>query len=156
MARQGEVYARISLFERIVYDFKKHHPMPDLLGRHGMLHLMKAPVFLITLPVSLALNLAFALTAPPAWLLVGAVVLILGASMTQAFHGSLHRPDVGPVVRAMRSAGLLMRPASHKYHHDTLTRDFSVISGWSNPLVNVIVASLLRLRILREEGLEPT
>ena len=45
LKRQSEIYARISLFERIVYDFKKHHPLPDLLGRHGMLHLMKGPVF---------------------------------------------------------------------------------------------------------------
>ena len=29
--KTGGVYARISTFERIVYDFKKHHPMPDLL-----------------------------------------------------------------------------------------------------------------------------
>ena len=156
LARQCEIYARISRFERIVYDFKKHHPMPDLLGRHGMLHLMKGPVFLVTLPLSLAMNLVFALSSPPAWLLVGMVVYILGSSMTQAFHGSLHRADVGPVVRTMRSVGLLMRPSAHKFHHDTLTRDFSVISGWSNPVVNLCVSTLLRLRVLREEGLEPT
>ena len=105
LARQSEVYARISAFERIVYDFKKHHPMPNLLGRHGMLHLMKGPVFLITLSLSLTLNLVFALTSPPAWLLVGAAVMILGASMTQAFHGSLHRSKVGRSYgRCIRSA----------------------------------------------------
>ena len=32
LSMQARVYARISTFERLVYDFKKHHPFPDLLG----------------------------------------------------------------------------------------------------------------------------
>jgi len=155
-AKQAEVYARISLFERIVYDFKKHHPMPDLLGRHGMLHLMAAPVFLVTLPLSLVLSLVIALTSPPGWGIVGIVVFLLGASMTQGFHGALHAPKVGPGVRLMRGLGLLMKPSAHKYHHDTLDRDFSVINGWSNPVVNFVARSLLRAGVLSAEGLEPT
>jgi hypothetical protein len=155
-AKQAEVYARISRFERIVYDFKKHHPMPELLGRHGMWRLMKAPVFLITLPASLVLSVVIALTSPPGWLIVGMVVLLMGSSMTQGFHGSLHREDVGGAVRLMRRLGLLMKPSAHKYHHDTLDRDFSVINGWSNPLVNLISHSLLRAGVLRTDGLEPT
>lgn len=155
-ARQAEVYARISGFERIVYDFKKHHPFPDLLGRHSFLHLMKAPTFLIVLPLSLVLNLVFWVLQPPAWVLVGTVVLLLGSSMTQAFHGALHRDDVGPVVRAMRSARLVMTRRAHQLHHDTLTQDFAIISGWANPVVNWIAAFLLRTRLIRSEGLEPT
>ena len=156
LARQAAVYARISTFERIVYDFKKHHPMPDLLGRHGMLYLMKGPVFLLTLPVSLALNLVFLLVPTPGWLIAGVAVFILGASMTQAFHGALHRQNVGFGVRAMRRLGLLMSVSSHKLHHETLTRDFSVISGWSNPAVNLWATLLLRIGALRSDGLEPT
>ena len=90
------------------------------------------------------------------WLLIGVVVLLLGSSMTQGFHGTLHREDVGPVICVMRRLGLLMTASSHKYHHDTLTRDFSVISGWSNPVVNVATSFLLRVGALRSEGLEPT
>ena len=130
--------------------------MPDLLGRHGMLHLMKAPVFLVTLPISLVASVLIALTSPPGWLIVGIVVLLLAASMTQAFHGALHKKDVGPVVRAMRGAGLLMKPSAHDYHHNTLDRDFSVINGWSNPLVNFWAHTLLRAGVLKSDGLEPT
>jgi hypothetical protein len=156
LARQSAVYARISGFERIVYDFKKHHPFPDLLGRHSFWHLMKGPVFLVVLPTSLALNVLFAETAPPAWLIVGTVVCLAGAGMTQAFHGTLHRTAVGPFVGAMRRLGLLMSAQAHKLHHDTLTQDFAVINGWSNPLVNLCASTLLRAGILREEGLDPT
>jgi len=130
-ALQAAVYARISTFERIVYDFKRHHPNPDQLGRNGNFQLMKEPVFLSTLPVSLLLNLVFLLVPTPGWLIVGVVVLILGASMTQVFHATLHRRDVGFCVRAMRRLGLLMSVSAHKLHHDTLRKDFSVISGWS-------------------------
>ena len=156
LAKQREVYARISLFERVVYDFKKHHPFPDLLGRHSIWYLMKAPVMFVTLPLSLALNLVFWLTSPPGWLIVGAVTLLLGASLSQGFHGSLHRSDVGWGVRAMRRVGLLMSQTAHKKHHATLTQDFAVINGWSNPLVNFCTTALLRMRVLRSEGLEPT
>ena len=156
LARQADVYSRISTFERIVYDFKKHHPMPDFLGRHGVFHLMKAPVFLVTLPASVALNGLFILTEPPGYVIVGVVVLLVGASLTQSFHGALHKTDVPSGVKAMRSLGLLMSPAQHKFHHDTLTRDFSVISGWSNPVVNFCARQLLRQGFLRADGLEPT
>jgi hypothetical protein len=156
LAKQAAVYARISTFERIVYDFKKHHPMPDLLGRHSILHLMKAPVFLLTLPLSLALNLVFWLIPTPGWLIAGMVVFIIGASMTQAFHGALHRENVGPGIRIMRRLGLLMSVSSHKQHHETLTQNFCVISGWSNPLVNLCTKFLLWIDAINSEGLEPT
>jgi hypothetical protein len=156
MARQDEVYGQISLFERIVYDFKKHHPFPDLLGRHSFLHLMKGPTFLLVLPASLTLNLVFLAFRPPAWLLVGVVVLLTGAAMTQAFHGALHRDDVGLCLRMLRGARLVMSRRAHKLHHDTLTQDFAVINGWSNPLVNLCATTLLRMRVLQSDGLEPT
>ena len=155
-ALQAAVYARISTFERVVYDFKRHHPNPDQLGRNRMSQLMKEPVFLVTLPVSLALNIVFFLVPTPGWLIVGMVVLILGSSMTQVFHATLHRQDIGIGFRVMRRLGLLMSVSAHQLHHDTLKHDFSVISGWSNPVVNLFATFLLRIGALREEGLEPT
>ena len=155
-AFQASVYARISTFERIVYDFKRHHPNPDQLGRNSMSQLMKEPVFLVMLPVSLALNLVFLLVPTPGWLIVGVVVLILGASMSQVFHDTLHRRDIGIGFRAMRRLGLLMSVSAHQLHHDTLKHDFSVISGWSNPVVNLCAMFLLRIGALRDDGLEPT
>ena len=154
--RQAQVYARISTFERIVYDFKKHHPMPDLLGRHGLFHLMKAPTFFVALPISLVVSLIFLVWQAPGWLIVGTVVLLVGASLTQYFHGSLHRERSCFAVRAMRRLGLLMSHDAHARHHEALVRDFSVISGWSNPAVNVLVRVLLQRGLLDEAGLEPT
>ena len=76
--------------------------------------------------------------------------------MSQVFHASLHRQDIGWGFRAMRSVGLLMSVRAHQLHHDTLTQDFSVINGWSNPVVNLCASFLLRIGALKTEGLEPT
>jgi len=153
--KQDEVYARISRFERVVYDFKKHHPFPDLLGRHNFLHLMKGPTFVVVLPISLALNAVFLALRPPGWLLVGVVVTLLGAAMSQAFHGALHRDDVGRTLRLLRRLRLVMSRSAHQAHHDSLTQDFAVVNGWSNPLVNLCASVLLRSGALSKEGLEP-
>jgi Lipid desaturase domain len=155
-ALQAAVYSRISLLERIVYDFKRHHPNPELLGSRSMFYLMKEPVLLSLLPVSLILNLVFVLVPTPGWLIVGVVVFIIGASMVQVFHSSLHRQKVGFGFRLMRKLGLLMSVPAHQLHHDSLAKDFSVISGWSNPVVNLFATFLLRIGALRPEGLEPT
>lgn len=156
LALQGQVYARISRFERLVYDFKKHHPFPDLLGRHGVWHLMKAPVMFITLPLSLALNVVALIWRVPGWLMVGLVVLLIGGALAQYFHGVLHKTVSPPIIVALRKVGLLMTPEAHAYHHRTLTEDFSTVSGWSNPMLNVLVRALLRRGVLNEAGLEPT
>jgi hypothetical protein len=155
-AKQAEVYARISRFERIVYDFKKHHPMPDLLGRHPLFHLMKAPTFLVVLPVSLAFNLLLLFWKAPGWLIVAVAVALVGSSLTQYFHGTLHRTQTCFMVRHMRRLGLLISLEGHQTHHETLVRDFSVISGWSNPVVNLLTKLLLERGWIDEAGLEPT
>lgn len=155
-AKQAEVYARISRFERIVYDFKKHHPMPDLLGRHGLFHLMKAPTLLAALPMALEFNLLLWVWPATGWLIIAAMAFLIGVSLSQYFHGTLHRERACWSVRTMRRAGLLMSLEAHQTHHQTLVRDFSVISGWSNPAVNALATFLLKHGWLDPAGLEPT
>lgn len=152
---EREVYGRISPLERVAYDFKKHHPMPDLVARNGVLDLMWLPM-LIVLPVALAYNALFLLTDMPGWFIVGVVTTLTGSIFTQYFHGTMHRDERAPTVRLMRGLGLLMKPEAHTHHHAVLTRDFAVISGWSNPLVNLCAHTLLRLGVMRKEGLEPS
>jgi hypothetical protein len=156
LARQAEVYGRISRFERLVYDFKKHHPFPDLLGRHGVWHLMKAPVMFVALPLSLALNLAAMVWNIPGWVMAGLVVLLAGGALAQYFHGVLHKTRSPWPIRLMRGLGLLMKPEAHACHHATLMEDFSTVNGWSNPPLNLLARALRRRGLLDEAGLEPT
>ena len=59
--------ARLNPFERLVYDFKNHHPRPDALGRRTMLRQIGSTIVAGSLPMSLALNVACLLWTVPGW-----------------------------------------------------------------------------------------
>jgi hypothetical protein len=147
--------ARLGPLERLVYDFKNHHPRPDALGRRSVTRLIGSTVVAGTLPLSLAINLACLLWPVPGWIVAGLAAMLIGATFAQYFHGSLHRADNPPIVTLLRRLGLLMTPAAHQRHHDTLRRDFSTNCGWSNPVLNRLFALAHRRGWLRDEGLEP-
>ncbi|AHE52110.1 fatty acid desaturase CarF family protein [Sphingomonas sanxanigenens] len=162
-SRASDAYVRLfratmtplNPFERLVYDFKNHHPRPDALGRRAMWRQIGSTVIAGTLPVSLLLNLAWLTVGLPGWVMAGFVALLIGGSFAQYFHGTLHRTDNPWIVRAMRKAGLLMTPEAHQLHHDTLKRDFSTNCGWSNPLLNRVFNAARARGHFDEAGLEP-
>jgi hypothetical protein len=155
IALRDSVWAQISPFERLVYDFKNHHPRPDALGRRPFLVQIGSTILFAALPASVLLNLLSLMSALPGSLVFGAVVLILGGTLAQYFHGTLHRADNPWIVHVMRRLGLLMTPEAHALHHQTLRRDFATNTGWSNPLVNVIFRAAIHRGWLNESGLEP-
>jgi len=155
LALRDRVLPRISPFERLVYDFKNHHPRPDALGRRPFLVQIGSTVLFVSLPFSILLNLLCMIFDVPGWLIAGAVVLTVGGTLAQYFHGTLHRADNPWIVTAMRRIGLLMTPDAHALHHATLRRDFATNSGWSNPLVNAIFRVATSRGWLNEAGLEP-
>ena len=156
LALRDRVMPRISPFERLVYDFKNHHPRPEALGRRPFLVQIGSTILFVSLPASLLLN-ALSLALPlPGWLVAGVVVLLVGGTLAQYFHGTLHRADNPAIVRAMRRIGLLMTPEAHALHHETLRRDFATNTGWSNPLVNLLFRTAMRRGWINEAGLEPS
>jgi hypothetical protein len=154
-ALRAEVLPRISPFERLVYDFKNHHPRPDALGRRPFLVQIGSTIIFGALPFSILLNLLNVAIGIPGWLMAGLVVLIIGSTLAQYFHGTLHRSDNPWMIRAMRRTGLLMTPQAHAIHHASLRRDFATNTGWSNPLVNAVFRMATRCGWLTEAGLEP-
>jgi len=152
---RDRVMPRISPFERLVYDFKHHRPRPDALGRRSFVVQIGSTILFVSLPVSILLNLLCLALAVPVWLIAGAIVLIIGGTLAQYFHGTLHRVDNPWIVRAMRRVGLLMTPEAHALHHATLRQDFATNTGWSNPLVNAIFRVATSRGWLTEAGLEP-
>jgi hypothetical protein len=154
-ALRAEVLPRISPFERLVYDFKNHHPRPEALGRRPFLVQIGSTIMFGALPFSVLLNVLCLAFGLPGWLIAGAVVLTIGGTLAQYFHGTLHRAQNPWIVRAMRRVGLLMTPEAHALHHATLRRDFATNTGWSNPLVNAIFRLATSRGWLNEAGLEP-
>jgi hypothetical protein len=155
LALRNGVLPRISPFERLVYDFKNHHPRPEALGRRPFLVQIGSTILFVSLPVSILLNLLCLTRTVPGWLVFGVVVLTIGGTLAQYFHGTLHRQDNPWIVHAMRRGGLLMTPEAHALHHATLRRDFATNSGWSNPLVNAIFRAAMSRGWVDEAGLEP-
>ena len=155
IALRDAAFARLGPVERLVYDFKNHHPRPDALGRRDMRTQVGSSLLFLSLPVSLGLNLLGLFLSLPGWLVAMAMAALIGGTFAQYFHGTLHRADNPWIVRAMRRAGLLLTPARHELHHATLQRDFSTVSGWSNPLLNRAFAALRRRGHLADAGLEP-
>ena len=155
LALRDRVWQEIGPFEKLVYDFKNHHPRPDALGRRPMLVQIGSTIIVFALPGSVALNVAAWMIPLPGWLMFGSVVLIVGGTFAQYFHGTLHRADNPAIIRGMRVLGLLMTPKAHQLHHDTLTRDFATNNGWSNPLINRLFTVAVRRRWLTEGGLIP-
>lgn len=155
LALRARVLPRISPFERLVYDFKNHHPRPEALGRRPFLVQIGSTIIFAALPASVLLNLVGFAAAIPGWAIAGMVTLIIGATLAQYFHGTLHRTDNPWIVVAMRRAGLLMTPEAHALHHQTLRRDFATNTGWSNPLVNVLFRAAIGRGWIDEAGLEP-
>lgn len=151
-----ERMAAISPLERLVYDFKNHHPRPLALGRRSLWRLIGSTVNVVALPVSLALNLALVTTPVPGWFCAGVVAFLIGGGFAQLFHASLHRDHNPWFIRAGRRAGLLMTPAAHQLHHDTLQRDFATNCGWSNPVVNRLFNAMRQRGYLDDAGLEPS
>lgn len=154
-ALKDSVLPRISPFERLVYDFKNHHPRPEALGRRPFLVQIGSTIMFVSLPASILLSAICLIFDLPGWLVAGIVVLIVGGTLAQYFHGTLHRTENPWIVRAMRRCGMLMTPEAHAIHHATLRRDFATNTGWSNPLVNLVFRSAMRRGWLDEAGLEP-
>lgn len=147
--------AGLNAFERISYDFKNHHPRPDALGRRPLWRLIGSTIIASALPIALATNLAQVLLPVPGWLLAFLFALLAGGAFAQYFHGSLHRATNPWFIGAMRKAHLLMTPAAHQLHHDTLQRDFATNCGWSNPVINRLFHALRARGYLDSAGLEP-
>ena len=148
--------ARIGPIERLVYDFKNHHPRPQALGRRTLDRQIGSTILFGTLPGSIALNLACLALPVPGWAAAGLAVLLIGGTFAQYFHGTLHRDDNPRFVVALRRLRLLMTPRAHEKHHATLQRDFSTNCGWSNPVLNRLFDALRRRGRLGDAGLEPS
>lgn len=156
LAMLQERMSAVNAFERIVYDFKNHHPRPDALGRRPLWRLIGSTIIAAALPVSLLVNLAVAVWPPlPSWVVAFFVAFLIGGGFAQYFHGTLHRQDNPWFIRWARKVGLLMTPQAHQLHHDTLQRDFATNSGWSNPVINGLFRALRSRGYLDDAGLVP-
>lgn len=152
---KAELMSRTNAFHRLVFDFKRHHPWPDGLGRRSMEMLCVDTLYAAGLPGALGVAVLGLSTATPVGILAFLLTMSILATFAQYFHGMLHRAEPPKVVAFLQRLGVLMTPTMHQVHHDHLDRDFAIVSGAANPLLNPIFRALARAGICREENLEP-
>jgi hypothetical protein len=99
--------------------FLKHHDAPETMTFDLMPAIVGLPIFvagLFTLP----------------WLLCSFGLFL---SFAQIPHYYVHHPAPA-IVRFLQRSRVFLRPAAHLSHHRSFDRDFAVLNGMSNPLVN--------------------
>jgi hypothetical protein len=155
LSKQYEVYKHLNPIDMIAYNFKKHHRFPGLLGRHGFWYMIKGPIIYAPLLLSILTNLAAVFLGLDAAILACLVTLSFGTGLMQYFHSTLHKSKTTRLILIMRHMRLLLKPEDHVPHHQLPVRDYGLISGWSNPVLNLIAHVLRRSGILLDDNLEP-
>lgn len=147
--------AKVSAFEKVVFDFKTHHLSPGALARRTLARLCLPGIYFFGIPLTalflflLALGWMHPIVAFWAWGTLG------GLLICQYAHACAHRKHNPPVARMLQRTGFFMTAKCHASHHRDLGIDFCILSGWANPLVNRIFQFCRARGWVFEEGLEP-
>lgn len=103
----------------VVAWFRKHHAAPQTMTFDLMPAVAGVPLFIVGL-----------LFMP--WLLCPFGFFL---TFAQIPHYYTHH-SAPPAVRWLQRYGIFLRPEKHMGHHGNFDRDFAVLNGASNPLVN--------------------
>ena len=145
---------KINAFEELVFDFKVHHLTPMSLGRRSF-WVMTLPVAVFGgLPLTLLLLVLTELSLIPANLALFALLFLGCIILAQYAHSCTHKKVTPAIPRILQSMHLFLRHSDHEVHHRDPQRNFCMLNGWANTLVNAIFARLLRSGKIHPDGLK--
>lgn len=128
----------LSFIIRLAFDFKTHHIYPKALSRRSFPALVTKPLgFVLLLLLGLLIVLQHFDQIEPAWL-VYSVTSSFGLFIGQFIHANLHKENLPLPIRVLQSVKVLQSVEKHDIHHETYERYYTVLSGWSDWLVNPI------------------
>src|SRR5690606_27149331 len=81
------------------------------------------------------------------------VVIVGCGTVSQYAHSCTHKRRIPWPARALQACGLFLSPRKHHVHHENPDRQFCLLNGWANPLVDRIFAVVLRRGLLQPDGL---
>ncbi len=154
-AMRSATMSRVSFIQRVLLDNKIHHPRPGFLGRRTLGALLLPTIVLYAIPFGIVEVATYVLCPVPGWVVAGVAALLTGSVFSQYIHAVTHRPKVSWLVRAAQAMRLFLHPQIHAGHHTTFDRNFCLVSGWANPLVNRFFNWAIRHGWLKPAGLEP-
>ena len=151
--RRKEALGQINGFQEIVFDFKVHHRTPAALGRRSFL-VMTVPVIVYgALPITLGLVVLGELGWMPANLSLFLVVMVACGTISQFVHACTHKNPIPWGARLLQGVGLFISPKAHDVHHRHPDRQFCLLNGWANPLVDKLFKFALWRGYFRPDGL---
>ena len=122
--------------------FREHHVDPGALARHGFLErngnncLVSVPLLLI----GISRLEPDAVTQPADVVAAGLFVAAsLTLCVTNQIHAWAHGANTPKPIRVLQRAGILITPERHARHHRG-DRAYAVVSGWSNALLDRVLA----------------
>lgn len=151
---KAKVMRRVSALEEVMFDFKVHHPRPMAMARRTTVHLLLTGVLFIGSPFLLFF---FVLKLLDVSADLQFIVLITAFCMmfAQFSHACAHQHNEHAVIKFLQKIRIFIPPEIHDHHHVVLVKDFAILNGWSNPLVNVLVRFFFKRGWVNEAGLTP-
>ncbi len=153
LRRRDEALRKISGFQEIVFDFKVHHRTPAALGRRSVLHMTIPVICYGAFPITLSLVLLRELGLVPADVSLFVVVLVASGTFAQYSHACTHKDPIPRLARVLQALRLFISPAAHEVHHQHPDRQFCLLNGWANPVVDRVFKAVLRRGYLPPDGL---
>lgn len=151
---KAKVMKQVSALEEVMFDFKVHHPRPMAMARRTTIHLLLTGVLFIGSPFLLCF-FVLKLLGVPADLQFIVLMTAFCMMFVQFSHACAHQHNESTVIRFLQKTRIFIPPEIHDHHHVVLDRDFAILNGWSNPLVNVLVRYCFQKGWVNEAGLTP-
>jgi hypothetical protein len=148
LAFKASIFRHCSRVDLLSYNFKIHHWKPKAFTRKDYaFHALE------TMPAAFPVLLA-SFFLPPTWAL-GAVVMAFFVTNTQFIHACIHDTDRSvfwkKTVRVLQRMRVIYSFETHMEHHRHGQKNFCLITGWANPLLNPLAAQLFRRGVFKKE-----
>jgi hypothetical protein len=145
---------KINGFQEVVFDFKVHHLTPRALGRRSVLKMTLPVIVYATFPLTLLFVLLGELGWLPADVSLFFAIMVGCGTVAQYAHSCTHKRKIPADARFLQRTRLFLPPVAHEVHHRFPDRQFCLLNGWANPLIDRVFSFVLSRGYLSREGLE--
>jgi hypothetical protein len=152
--RRAIAMRKINAFHEVVFDFKVHHLSPGTLGRRSILKMTLPVIVFAAFPLTLALVVFGELGWLPPNVSLFLAILIGCGTISQYAHSCTHKEHPPAWVRVLQWCRLFLTKRAHEVHHQHPERQFCLLNGWANPLIDRVFAFALKRGLFNERGLE--
>ncbi len=144
----------IGILDQMKFDFKLHHLKPNVIARRSTIDLLLTGLLVMGVPFfSIIVFLMFLTTN------FNVLFLLLTTSffvtLTQFSHACAHNHSKNFFIIFLQKNNMFIHPKVHDHHHIVLDKDFSILNGWSNPLINFFAKQCFKKRWISKSGLTP-